>query len=147
MIKEIYSEHEKEFKTINEICNRLETDGELDIDNYESFEESLKDHIYIEEEYLFPLINEDGRVGLEIAGFEAEHGAVWNVMEMIHRDIENQNYAKIKKYLNEIRSILQEHQEREEKYLFSRFPDFLPNNLAKRPPEWRARRSRIIKKL
>ncbi len=89
--------------------------GEIDPVLFAQISKSLKRHIYIEEEEIFPSISErSNELRQRIAGLEMEHASIWMLLDRVENEISVRNVEKSPKYIEEISSILVSHNEQEE---------------------------------
>ncbi len=134
--KDFEDDHIIEQMKMREIIDGAEK-GELDLDLMDELENHLKNHMFQEEEYIFPAMNKVQNLRLEIAGFQTEHAALWRLFSMIHSDIEKGKLDKIQKYLTEIYKILVEHNSREEIFVYKMMnDDSMPVMEMVRPEGW-----------
>ncbi len=110
----IKEDHEALESLGNKIKNDLEN-GDLDLDDYTTFETKLKDHIYVEETLIFPELLKNNDVRDLITGLKVEHGSFWMLMNKIDNDIETKTYWNVKKTLEEIFLIMHNHDQIEER--------------------------------
>ena len=128
------NQHEVVNLKLEEVIDDLKSD-QLDLDILDEIEQELKDHIFLEETFIFPAVREKGNLNLEISGMETEHAAVWRLFMLIHEQADSKNYSKIPKYLDEIRLILLDHNRREELVVYPLMDDRMMEN-EKRPENW-----------
>ncbi len=89
--------------------------GEIDTVLFAQISKSLKRHIYIEEEEIFPSISKrSNELRQRIAGLEMEHASIWMLLDRVEKEISVRNVEKSPKYIEEISSILVSHNEQEE---------------------------------
>ena len=77
---------------------------------------SLRNHMFWEEEYLFPEIFEENK--LRIQGLEAEHGAILKLLEEVRRLISINEIEDAKKKTQAVVRVLKGHNEAEEGYIY-----------------------------
>ncbi|MCL5976237.1 MAG: hemerythrin domain-containing protein [Candidatus Parvarchaeota archaeon] len=77
---------------------------------------SLRNHMFWEEEYLFPEIFEENK--LRIQGLEAEHGAILKLLEEVKRLIFIDELEDAKKKTQAVMRVLKGHNEAEEGYIY-----------------------------
>lgn len=128
---------EKLIADLNEDLNK----GDMDIDQYLSFEKRLKDHIFIEETIIFPKLFGISEVKDLVTGLKVEHGSFWMLMDKIDKSLETKSYWQIPKAANEMLMIMHEHDLREEKSIDPLILNMdLPNSV-KRPEDWKCERA------
>ena len=95
--------------------------GFMDTDKFSYVERSLKKHIYFEETILFPALDRgDLRTHQMIEGLKMEHAALWKLMDVINKEIEEEKFVKSKKSLSEMLLILKTHNENEEGNIYNK---------------------------
>ena len=105
---------------IQEVLDFMEK-GFMDTDKFSDVERSLKKHIYFEETILFPALDKgDLRIHQMIEGLKMEHAALWKLMDVINKEIEEEKFVKSKKSLSEMLLILKTHNENEEGYIYNK---------------------------
>ncbi|MGP6238939.1 hemerythrin domain-containing protein [Cuniculiplasma sp. SKW4] len=132
--KDFEDDHIIEQMKMREIIEQIEK-GELDLDLLDEIENHLKNHMFQEEEYIFPAMSKMQNLRLEIAGFQTEHAALWRLFSMIHADIDKGKFDKIEKYANEIYKILREHNSREEMFIYKLMNDNSIEGMSEERPE------------
>ena len=140
--KDFEDDHIIEQMKMREIIEQIEG-GELNLDLLDELENHLKNHMFQEEEYIFPAMSKMQNLRLEIAGFQTEHAAVWRLFNMIHQELDAKKYDKIEKYANEIYKILREHNGREEVFIYKLLNEnSLPEMSNERPNGWVCKKMR-----
>ena len=140
--KDFEDDHIIEQMKMREIIEQIET-GELDLDLLDELENHLKNHMFQEEEYIFPAMAKMQNLRLEIAGFQTEHAALWKLFSMLHADLGNGKFDKVEKYANEIYKILREHNSREEIFIYKLMDDKAIKEMEKeRPAGWVCKKMR-----
>jgi hemerythrin superfamily protein len=134
-------EHKSAASNIGSIMQDLQND-ELDLDIFNKFETDLKDHMYEEETYIFPELVDQFHLVNEVNGFETEHAAMWRILDHINEEIISQHFIKIKKYFDELSSILSDHDRREEEFIYSKMNDNVSYQKIVRPKNWKCSRLR-----
>ena len=105
---------------IQEVLDFMEK-GFMDTDKFSDVERSLKKHIYFEETILFPALDKgDLRTHQMIEGLKMEHAALWKLMDVINKEIEEEKFVKSKKSLSEMLLILKTHNENEEGNIYNK---------------------------
>ena len=105
---------------IQEVLDFMEK-GFMDTDKFSDVERSLKKHIYFEETILFPALDKgDLRIHQMIEGLKMEHAALWKLMDVINKEIEEEKFVKSKKSLSEMLLILKTHNENEEGHIYNK---------------------------
>ncbi len=130
------NDHKDVFVTLYKIEEGLKN-GELDLDLFEEFERKLKDHIYTEETLVFPMLLTELDLRKEVSGFEMEHAAMWRLIDLINKEIDEKKFEKTLKYFDEIDRILKNHNEREEEYIYSKIEEGSVQKKSKRPENWK----------
>ncbi|MCW1294553.1 MAG: hemerythrin domain-containing protein [Candidatus Parvarchaeum sp.] len=87
-----------------------------DMDKLALIVSSLRNHMFWEEEYLFPEIFEENK--LRIQGLEAEHGAILKLLEEVRRLISINEIEDAKKKTQAVVRVLKGHNEAEEGYIY-----------------------------
>ncbi|MGC8533121.1 MAG: hemerythrin domain-containing protein [Candidatus Parvarchaeum sp.] len=87
-----------------------------DLDKFALIVSSLRNHMFWEEEYLFPEIFEENK--LRIQGLEAEHGAILKLLEEVKRLISINELEDAKKKTEAVIRVLKGHNEAEEGYIY-----------------------------
>lgn len=83
---------------------------------------SLKNHMFWEEEYLFPEIFEENK--LRIKSLEAEHGAILKLLEEVKRLISINELEDAKEKIQAVMRVLKGHNESEEGYIYFELDKF-----------------------
>ena len=87
-----------------------------DKDKLLSVKDSLKNHMFWEEEYLFPeVLNENE---LRVKGLEAEHGSIIKLLDEISRLISIDELSEAIKKTQAVMRVLKGHNETEEGYIY-----------------------------
>ena len=107
-------DHERIDAYFNEFL--LSLSSKPDIDKLDLIVSSLKNHMFWEEEYLFPEIFEENK--LRIQGLEAEHGAILKLLDEAKRLISLNELDDAKKKTQGVMRILKGHNEAEEGYVY-----------------------------
>ena len=115
--------------------------GDLDIDQYASFEKRLKDHIFIEETVIFPKLSSVSGIKDLLTGLKVEHGSFWMLMEKIDKSLDTESYWQIPKAANEMLMIMHEHDLREEKSIDPLILNMDLPTLSERPEDWKCERA------
>ena len=119
--------------------NRMMNHGEFDRVSFMKFVENLRRHIYIEEEIIFPGLQEnDILLKGPISGLEMEHASLWMLTDRILEEDSSRKLVKTPKYLDEISRILSVHNAQESGNIYpkiedERFPDITGVSL---PKDW-----------
>lgn len=93
--------------------------GELDPELFKQISDSLKRHIYIEEEEIFPsLSQDDSDLRQRIQGLEMEHASIWMLLDRVGKEISVREIEISPKYIEEIISILKVHNIQEEEKVY-----------------------------
>ncbi len=141
-------DHEAETKRIKSIL-KLAENGKFVPDSFELFQQNLKKHIYIEEQFVFPsLLEGDPDLRGPLAGLEMEHASLWMLMDRIESEILDSNFTKTPKYLDEILRILTVHNDLESRNIYPRIVDdssLLIDEIV-RPEGWVCKRYRNHKR-
>ncbi len=87
-----------------------------DMDKLALIVSSLRNHMFWEEEYLFPEIFEENK--LRVQGLEAEHGAILKLLEEVKRLISINELEDAKKKTQAVMRVLKGHNEAEEGYIY-----------------------------
>ncbi|MCL4398594.1 MAG: hemerythrin domain-containing protein [Candidatus Parvarchaeota archaeon] len=94
----------------------LSLSSKPDVDKLDLIVSSLRNHMFWEEEYLFPEIFEENR--LRIQGLEAEHGAILKLLEEVKKLISVNEIEDAKKKTQGVMRVLKGHNEAEEGYIY-----------------------------
>ena len=98
---------------------KIISNGEIDPELFMQISNSLKRHIYIEEETIFPSVSEgDKDLRQRIVGLEMEHASIWMLLDRVEKEISARDIEKAPKYIEEINSILKAHNEQEEEKVY-----------------------------
>ena len=133
----------REHREIGEILSMITEDikdGEFDIGLFEKFSDTLKNHIYLEEEVIFPTINENGEYKDVIVGLMVEHGSFWLLINKINKAITEERSWEIPKIITEISLIMKSHDNREETVLGEKIKSINVEPSTERPKGWKCRR-------
>ncbi|MBX8632144.1 MAG: hemerythrin domain-containing protein [Thermoplasmata archaeon YP2-bin.285] len=105
-------EHRKMEADLRELRNRISDGGDV-LGLLSELEERLKNHIYVEEEILFPSLTdeEENRIA---RGFEYEHAAILTLVDKIHRGISEGDMALALKKTESTLRLFSQHSRREE---------------------------------
>jgi Hemerythrin HHE cation binding domain. len=72
---------------------KIISNGEIDPELFMQISNSLKRHIYIEEETIFPSVSEgDNDMSKRIVGLEMEHASIWMLLDRVEKEISVQGY-------------------------------------------------------
>lgn len=94
----------------------LSLSSKPDLDKFALIVSSLRNHMFWEEEYLFPEIFEENK--LRIQGLEAEHGSILKLLEEVKRLISINELEDAKKKTQAVMRVLKGHNEAEEGYIY-----------------------------
>ena len=94
----------------------LSLSSKPDLDKLDTIVSSLRNHMFWEEEYLFPEIFEENK--LRIQGLEAEHGAILKLLDEIKRLLSINEIEDAKKKTQGVMRVLKGHNEAEEGYIY-----------------------------
>ncbi len=86
------------------------------VDKLDLIYESLRNHIFWEEEFLFPEIFEENK--LRIQGLQAEHGAIIKLVNEIKRLLSINDLNEAIKKTEAVMRVLKGHNEAEEGYIY-----------------------------
>ncbi len=87
-----------------------------DTEKLSIIKDSLTNHMFWEEDYLFPEIYENN--GLRIRGLEAEHGAIIKLLNEVERLVDMNQIEDAKKKTEAVMRVLKGHNEAEEGYIY-----------------------------
>ncbi|MEM0143989.1 MAG: hemerythrin domain-containing protein [Candidatus Parvarchaeum sp.] len=107
-------DHERIDSYLNDFLSSL--NSRPDMDKFDLIVSSLRNHIFWEEEHLFPEILEDNK--LRIQGLEAEHGAIIKLLDEVKRLITANESEDAKKKTQGLMRVLKGHNEAEEGYIY-----------------------------
>ena len=107
-------DHERIDVYLNEFL--LSLSSKPDIDKLSLIVSSLRNHMFWEEEYLFPEILEENK--LRIQGLEAEHGSILKLLDEVKRLISINELEDAKKKTEAVMRVLKGHNEAEEGYVY-----------------------------
>ncbi len=107
-------DHERIDGYFNEFL--LSLSSKPDLDKFDLIVSSLRNHMFWEEEYLFPEIFEENK--LRIQGLEAEHGAILKLLEEVKRLISINELDDAKKKTQGVMRVLKGHNDAEEGYIY-----------------------------
>jgi hemerythrin superfamily protein len=108
---------------------------------------ALRRHIYLEEEFLFPLLREkEPALYAPIFAMLREHGQLWQVLDSLEQEPNGTGSNDWLALCRRLAVLLLHHNPREEKILYPRADDLLPESAAARlrefiasgqlPPGW-----------
>ncbi len=107
-------DHERVDKYLEEFLQSLNLKPNLE--KLYLIKESLKNHMFWEEEYLFPeVLNENE---LRVKGLEAEHGSIIKLLDEISRLISIDELSEAIKKTQAVMRVLKGHNETEEGYIY-----------------------------
>jgi hemerythrin superfamily protein len=108
----------KDHKRIDVYLNDflLSLSSKPDMDKFDLIVSSLRNHMFWEEEYLFPEIFEENK--LKIQGLEAEHGSILKLLAEVKRLVFINELEDAKKKTQGVIRILKGHNETEEGYIY-----------------------------
>ena len=107
-------DHERVDKYLEEFLQSLNLKPNLE--KLYLIKESLKNHMFWEEEYLFPeVLNENE---LRVKGLEAEHGSIIKLLDEISRLISIDELSEAIKKTQAVMRVLKGHNETEEGYMY-----------------------------
>jgi hemerythrin superfamily protein len=107
-------DHERIDVYLNEFL--LSLSSKPDMDKLSLIVSSLRNHMFWEEEYLFPEILEENK--LRIQGLEAEHGSILKLLDEVKRLISINELEDAKKKTEAVMRVLKGHNEAEEGYVY-----------------------------
>ncbi|MCI0438078.1 MAG: hemerythrin domain-containing protein [Chloroflexi bacterium] len=128
------SEHRQVNQGLERFANRL-TEGTVDIELFGEAAARLRRHIYLEEEFFFPEIENLGLVDL-VEAMMREHGEIWRFLDGIPelagrmtstRRGENAGVRRVQNALDALCGLLDEHNFREELTVYPLL-DHLPSS-------------------
>ncbi|BAB66208.1 hemerythrin domain-containing protein [Sulfurisphaera tokodaii] len=119
-----------------------------DLSTYEEIRRAFINHIYWEEEFLFPKVNDSSLLTI-IKSLEIEHGSMWLLLDQAKEYLDNGNTEEAKEKMNEFMRVLLEHDGAEEGSVYQQL-DTLPDEdqanlileeikLANPPKEWKCK--------
>ena len=91
--------------------------GKPDIKSFKDAKKELTDHIFWEEEYLFPSVRNDETVTL-ITGLEAEHGGIWKLIFSIDEYLAKGDNLECLKTVEALVRVLEGHNKSEEESIY-----------------------------
>lgn len=77
---------------------------------------AIKNHIFWEEEYLFPAVEKGNET--MVKGLEAEHGAIWKLFDSISDDLGKNDLKEAKNRTEALLRVLKGHNSSEENYIY-----------------------------
>ena len=116
-------DHHAVNRKIKEVLDFIEN-GYMDTDEFSDIESGLQKHIFFEETILFPSLDKgDLRTHQLMEGLKMEHAALWKLMEIINKEIEEEKFIKTEKSLSEMLLILKTHNENEERNIYNKIEE------------------------
>jgi Hemerythrin HHE cation binding domain. len=77
---------------------------------------AIKNHMFWEEEFLFPAVEKGNEV--MIKGLQAEHGAIWKLFDSINSDLNKKDIKEAKNRTEALLRVIKGHNSSEENYIY-----------------------------
>ena len=77
---------------------------------------AIKNHMFWEEEFLFPAVEKGNEV--MIKGLQAEHGAIWKLFDSINSDLNKKDLKEAKNRTEALLRVIKGHNSSEENYIY-----------------------------
>lgn len=119
------------------ISNIISSTGKVDETITGKIDNMLRDHIYLEETLLFPLL--PGKFSDEVDYLEMEHGKIFGILTNIKKE---ENTSAIRKLFSDLLGILTEHNSYEESFIYDLYESLeigILENVPERPKHWKCR--------
>lgn len=119
-----------------------------DLSTYDEIRRAFINHIYWEEEFLFPKVVDSSLLAI-VRSLEIEHGSMWLLLDQTKEYLDSGNIEKAKEKINEFMRVLLEHDGAEEGSVYQQL-DTLPDEdqanlvleeikLANSPKDWKCK--------
>lgn len=99
-----------------------------DINMLTSAFSAIKNHMFWEEEFLFPAVEKGNEI--MVKGLQAEHGAIWKLFDSINNDITKKDLQEAKNRTEALLRVIKGHNTSEETYIYKELDKLEPDQQA-----------------